>query len=82
MKDVLLRAGKAESTWMISGRRGQRMRPAPTRAVSASLGAAIQYVKAATIMIAFAVAVVILLEGPVGDNAPSGSCEEIERGTP
>jgi len=45
--------------------------PCPPRAVSASLGAAIQYVKAATIMIAFAAAVVILLEGNVGDNAPS-----------
>jgi hypothetical protein len=39
--------------------------------VSASLAAAIQHVKAASIMVAFAAAVAILLEGRVKDNAPS-----------
>jgi hypothetical protein len=37
--------------------------------VSAWLAAAIQYVKAASIMVAFAAAVVILIEGPEDDNA-------------
>lgn len=38
--------------------------------VSASVSAAIQHVKAASIMIAFFAAVAILLEGPVADGAP------------
>ena len=38
--------------------------------VSASLAAAIQYVKAASIMVAFFAAVAILLEGPVSGSAP------------
>jgi hypothetical protein len=38
--------------------------------VSASLAAVIQYVKAASIMIAFFAAVAILLEGPVSGSAP------------
>jgi hypothetical protein len=40
------------------------------RMVSASLAAVIQYVKAASIMIAFFAAVAILLEGPVSGSAP------------
>jgi hypothetical protein len=39
--------------------------------VSVSLAAAIQYVKAASIMVAFFAAMAILVEGPVNDNAPS-----------
>lgn len=39
--------------------------------VSVSLAAAIQYVKAASIMVALAAVLAILVEGPVGDNTPS-----------
>ncbi len=39
--------------------------------VSVWLAAAIQYVKAASIMVAFFAAVAILLEGSVSGNAPS-----------